>query len=137
MKRLTLIGFFCSDCPSFYKTILKYSVTGIFFYSIVDNLKSNLACTVNESKRFFRKYGLSESPTEKISYTSSYSDYIKVVNSLHDEVVNSQMNIQEEGAVIISINILFLINLDHTNRVREDKYRKNRKSHLNFFNQKF
>jgi hypothetical protein len=99
MKRNTLIGYFCSNFLS--NNVMRYTESGIYFFGLVDNFDNHLTKTVSETYKFFKLHGLSISPVERIGYNiNKIDDYLKIMNSCYDEIVESNVINQEEGAVI-------------------------------------
>jgi hypothetical protein len=98
MKRYTLIGFFCSNY--FSHCVMRYSEPQIYFFAVVDNFENHLSKTIRESYKFFKTHGLSISPVDRIGYNINIiDDFIKIINSCYDEVVENSLINQEEGAV--------------------------------------
>ncbi len=80
--------------------IMNHSETAIYFHHVIDNSSNHFTKTVKESYNFFKKFGLLISPVERIAYNiNNIDDYIKIINSLFDEVVTNFLNNQEAGAV--------------------------------------
>jgi len=99
MKRNTLIGYFCSNFISNY--VMRYTEPGIYFFGLVDNFDNHLTKTVSETYKFFRLHGLAISPVERIGYKIiKIDDYLKIMNACYDDILESNVINQEEGAVI-------------------------------------